>query len=188
MKKTLIAILCGISTLTIAHTHHSMHNHKKAHTNKKIEVKMELLDPIKGNKYIGKVIVTESPYGLVFTPELKGLTPGLHGFHIHENPSCEPKEKDGKLVAGLGAGGHWDPKKTGMHGHPWSDKAHLGDLPALATHPDGTANNPVLAPRLKHLSEIRGHSLMIHQGGDNHSDHPSPLGGGGPRMACGVIK
>ena len=53
---------------------------------------------------------------------------------------------------------------------------------------DGTATNPVLAPRLKKLDEVRGHSIMIHAGGDNHSDHPAPLGGGGPRMACGVIK
>ena len=38
--------------------------------------------------------------------------------------------------------------------------------------------NPVLAPRLKKLDEVRGHSIMIHAGGDNHSDHPAPLGGG----------
>ena len=47
---------------------------------------------------------------------------------------------------------------------------------------------PVLAPRLKNLAEIKGHALMIHQAGDNHSDHPQPLGGGGARMACGVIR
>ncbi|HPY41396.1 MAG TPA: superoxide dismutase [Cu-Zn] SodC2, partial [Thiolinea sp.] len=29
---------------------------------------------------------------------------------------------------------------------------------------------------------------MIHMGGDNHADHPAPLGGGGARMVCGVIK
>ena len=29
---------------------------------------------------------------------------------------------------------------------------------------------------------------MIHAGGDNHSDHPKLLGGGGTRMVCGVIK
>ncbi|EOX2576944.1 superoxide dismutase family protein, partial [Escherichia coli] len=25
-------------------------------------------------------------------------------------------------------------------------------------------------------------------GGDNHHDHPEPLGGGGARMACGIIQ
>jgi len=28
---------------------------------------------------------------------------------------------------------------------------------------------------------------MVHAGGDNHADHPAPLGGGGERVACGVI-
>jgi Cu-Zn family superoxide dismutase len=28
---------------------------------------------------------------------------------------------------------------------------------------------------------------MIHAGGDNHAEHPAPLGGGGPRIACGVV-
>ncbi|MGX3021009.1 superoxide dismutase [Cu-Zn] SodC [Ursidibacter sp. B-7004-1] len=153
----------------------------------KIEVKVQQLDPQNGNKDVGVVTITESSYGLVFTPNLTGLSHGLHGFHIHENPSCDPKEKDGKLVAGLGAGGHWDPKGTKKHGFPWVDDAHLGDLPALTVDHDGNATNPVLAPRLKKLDEVKGRSLMIHAGGDNHSDHPAPLGGGGPRIACGVI-
>ncbi len=52
---------------------------------------------------------------------------------------------------------------------------------------DGKATYPVLAPRLK-ASEFPGHALMIHAGGDNHSDHPLPLGGGGGRIVCGVVK
>ena len=42
-------------------------------------------------------------------------------------------------------------------------------------------------PRLKKEEEIKGRSLMVHAGGDNHADHPEPLGGGGARVACGVI-
>lgn len=53
---------------------------------------------------------------------------------------------------------------------------------------DGVANVPVLAPKLKTLDEVRNHALMIHVGGDNFHDHPAALGGGGARMACGVIK
>jgi Cu-Zn family superoxide dismutase len=49
-----------------------------------------------------------------------------------------------------------------------------------------SATQPVLAPRLK-LSGVRGHALMLHAGGDNHSDHPAPLGGGGAQIACGVM-
>lgn len=153
-----------------------------------LEIPIQALDTVNGNKDIGSVTVTESEYGLVFTPKLSGLSAGLHGFHIHQNPSCEAKEKEGKLVAGLGAGGHWDPNNAGKHGLPWDNNAHLGDLPALAVNEHGEATNPVLAPRLKKLEQIKGHSIMIHAGGDNHSDHPKPLGGGGARMACGVIQ
>ncbi|RZA07722.1 MAG: superoxide dismutase [Cu-Zn] SodC2 [Moraxellaceae bacterium] len=135
---------------------------------------------------VGQVTVTESAYGLVFTPALSGLPVGLHGLHVHENPTCAPKEKDGKNVAALAAGAHYDPKKSGQHGSPWGD-GHLGDLPPLYVAADGTATQPVLAPRLK-LADIRKRSLMIHAGGDNHSDHPAPLGGGGARLYCGVIQ
>jgi len=29
---------------------------------------------------------------------------------------------------------------------------------------------------------------MIHAGSDNYADEPKPLGGGGSRVACGVIE
>jgi Cu-Zn family superoxide dismutase len=51
---------------------------------------------------------------------------------------------------------------------------------------DGTAKATLTAPRIKNVAELRGHALMIHAGGDNYSDQPAPLGGGGARLACGV--
>jgi Cu-Zn family superoxide dismutase len=134
---------------------------------------------------VGTVRIVETPYGLAFYPDLKGLPPGLHGFHVHEKPACTPADKEGVPVAALAAGGHLDPQGTQRHGEPWGD-GHLGDLPALYVAADGTASTPVLAPRLK-LADVRNRSLMMHAGGDNHSDHPAPLGGGGARVACGVI-
>lgn len=134
----------------------------------------------------GTVVISESKHGVVFTPELTGIQPGAHGFHVHEKGSCAPSEKDGKQVAANAAGGHYDPDKAGKHGAPWGD-GHRGDVPALFVDNDGKASNPVLAPRLK-LSELKGRALMVHAGGDNHADHPAPLGGGGARMVCGVIK
>jgi Cu-Zn family superoxide dismutase len=135
---------------------------------------------------VGSVRIVETPHGLVFYPQLTGLTAGVHGFHVHEKPSCAPSESDGKKVAGGAAGGHLDPAGTKKHGEPWGD-GHLGDLPALVVAADGSAGVPVLAPRLKSLQDVRNRSLMVHAGGDNHADHPAPLGGGGARVACGVI-
>lgn len=134
----------------------------------------------------GTVTLAETPYGLLITPHLTGLLPGIHGFHIHVNPSCKSAIQDGQPIAALGAGGHFDPNNTGMHLGPYAE-GHLGDLPALYVDAQGQADYPVLAPRIKSLEVIQGRSLMIHSGGDNHSDHPKPLGGGGGRVACGVI-
>lgn len=134
---------------------------------------------------VGSVSLVQTRYGLVFTPQLQGLPPGLHGFHLHANASCDPADKDGKPSPAEAAGGHLDPKKTGKHGAPWGD-GHLGDLPPLFVDAEGKASQPVLAPRLK-LADARGHALMVHAGGDNHADHPQMLGGGGARMACGVV-
>ncbi|KHS75682.1 superoxide dismutase [Pectobacterium brasiliense] len=137
---------------------------------------------------IGEISIAETPYGLLFTPNLKGLEAGIHGFHVHENASCEPAEQDGKPVPALAAGGHLDPKKTGKHLGPYNDQGHLGDLPGLVVNADGTSTYPILAPRIKSLSEVKNHALMVHVGGDNYADTPAKLGGGGARMACGVIK
>jgi superoxide dismutase, Cu-Zn family len=47
---------------------------------------------------------------------------------------------------------------------------------------------PKMMRRIRQLrfSVIRS-SIMIHSGGDNYSDQPAPLGGGGARIACGVV-
>ena len=149
-------------------------------------VQMNMVDENGIGKLVGQVVIGETPYGLVFSPSLAGLPQGLHGFHVHENSDCGPKEKDGKKIPALAAGGHYDPAASKRHGLPWGD-GHLGDLPVLFVDAMGNANNPVLAPRLK-LADVKARSLMIHAGGDNHSDSPVPLGGGGARMACGVIQ
>lgn len=134
-----------------------------------------------GGKNVGTVTAKNTKYGLLLTPNLKHLIPplisGAHGFHIHSNPSCAD--------SGMAAGGHLDPKHKGYHFGPYNDTGHLGDLPVLWVNPDGTVTTPILAPRLK-VKDIMGHSLMIHDGGDNYTESP-PLGGGGSRMICGVI-
>lgn len=135
---------------------------------------------------VGTITATETRWGTVFTPALSGLVGGgtLHGFHIHTNPDCGPGKKDGKPVAGLAAGGHYDPSGSGRHEGPYGN-GHLGDLPVLYVDTAGSAITPVLAPRVE-LDDVAGRALMIHQGGDNYADTPKPLGGGGPRVYCGV--
>jgi Cu-Zn family superoxide dismutase len=135
---------------------------------------------------IGTIHLTDGQGGLVLETDLTGLPPGAHGFHLHTDGSCEPAANDqGQMTAALGAGGHYDPDDTGRHAGPEGD-GHMGDLPVLEVAADGTAQVTLTAPRLN-VADARGRALMIHAGGDNFSDQPQPLGGGGARIACGVI-
>ncbi|VFR33848.1 Superoxide dismutase [Cu-Zn] precursor [plant metagenome] len=150
-------------------------------------VDMSFVGPKGLEQAAGTVKIEQTEYGALLTPSLKGLPPGIHGFHVHANPSCAVGDVDGKPTPAGAAGGHWDPDKTGAHKGPYDASGHKGDLPALYVDAKGEAHYPVLAPRLK-ASDISGHALMVHAGGDNHSDHPEKLGGGGARIVCGVAK
>ncbi len=152
-----------------------------------LEATMQLATPEGPGATIGTVEITGGPDGTVFKPELKDLPPGEHGFHVHAKGSCAPGQQDGKTVPALAAGGHWDPDKTGRHEGP-DGKGHLGDLPVLVVAADGTATEAVTAPRITDPSRLKGLALMIHAGGDNYSDQPKALGGGGARLACGIIE
>ena len=132
---------------------------------------------------VGTVTYKDTRRGLLLEPKLRGLPPGPHGFHVHENGNCGPGPgADQRPAPGMAAGGHYDPKGTKAHKGPHDKSGHLGDLPVLIVDPDGTATLPVLAPRLI-SADLRGRALMIHAGGDNYADQPAALGGGGGRIA-----
>lgn len=158
MKKYFLLTAIGLSQLSYADTFST-----EVHNNK--------------GEVIGQINFTDSNYGLLIQPNLHNLPQGIRGFHIHEHPDCGEH--------GMNAGGHLDPAKTNSHQGPYG-QGHLGDLPSLSIDAEGKANTPLLAPRLK-TSDIKGHAVMIHAGGDNYSDTP-PLGGGGERIACGKIE
>lgn len=150
-------------------------------------VSMNLISAEGGGAPIGTITLQDSSEGLLLKPDLKGLPPGEHGFHLHATPSCAPGEQDGKMAAGIGAGGHFDPGETHKHLGPDAAGGHQGDLPVLEVDDDGSATGSLVAPHLK-VADTIGHALMIHAGGDNYSDQPKPLGGGGARIACGVVQ
>lgn len=158
----------------------------KAAAGKSVTVEVHAVSTSGVGEALGEVKFEHRPQGILITPDLEGLEPGLHGFHIHEKPSCDPADKDGKTVAAQAAGGHLDPQGKGQHKGPYAS-GHLGDLPALYVDDEGRASLPLFAPNLK-MKDLQGHALMVHSGGDNYADEPEKLGGGGERVACGVIK
>lgn len=134
---------------------------------------------------LGTIEFIDSDKGLVIKPKLKRLPSGPHGFHVHENGSCEGGEENGKWEPGALAGGHLDPAHTEKHLGP-NGKGHHGDLPVLTVDKNGEANETTVAPHLT-VSDLHNHSVVIHAGGDNYSDQPEPLGGGRARIACGTF-
>jgi Cu-Zn family superoxide dismutase len=151
-------------------------------------VTMNTIDANGVGAAIGTITFRDTPQGLMVEPKLSGLPAGAHGFHIHEKANCGPGPgANNQPAAGMAAAGHYDPKGTKKHRGPRATDGHLGDLPVLVVDKDGRAALPVLAPHLK-TSNLTGRSVMVHAGGDNYDDTPAPLGGGGGRIACGIVK
>lgn len=132
--------------------------------------------------------------GLDVVAEVSGLTPGFHGFHIHETGTCEP---DAPMGAFDTAGGHFA-SASQTHGD------HSGDMPPLLAREDGTARATFSTDRfnLEDLADQDGSAVMIHADRDNQAnipdryragERPGPdtdtldTGDSGDRVACGVV-
>ena len=171
-----IAVLASVSCTTM-----------EAPSSPSIVVPMTLVSASGAGASIGDITLRNGAAGTALALHLHGLPPGDHGFHLHGAASCAPAATPaGVMAAAGGAGGHFDPANTGHHEGP-NGAGHMGDLPLLHVNADGTAQQVLIAPRLRSIDELHGHALVIHAGGDNYSDTPAPLGGGGARIACGVV-
>jgi len=155
--------------------------------NNQQQLKSDLYSTKSYNDKVGTVWFKDTANGLLVEVNLKNLPQGEHGFHVHENPDCSSTVSvSSKIEYAAKAGGHYDPYKTGKHLGP-DGGGHLGDLPYLTVNKDGTVNKRFYLKNIRAI-EFKNRSLMVHQGGDNYKDIPLPLGGGGERIACGVIK
>src|SRR4029079_13659299 len=79
-----------------------------------ITVTMHAVDDKGVGPEIGTFKAEERTDGLLLTPSLSGLSPGPHGFHLHEHSDCGPSLKDGKITAANTAGGPFHPHNTGQ--------------------------------------------------------------------------
>src|SRR5260370_30636424 len=79
---------------------------------------------------IGTVTIADGASGAAVKAALTGLPAGPHGFHIHENGSCQPTTANGQPVPAGGAGGPFDPPKSGKDGGPGGG-GHPRALPLL---------------------------------------------------------
>ncbi len=138
-----------------------------------------VLHPTKNSKVEGTVTFTKSRDGVKIVANLTGLTPGKHGFHIHEYGDCS--SPDGKS-----AGGHFNPAKAPHAGHDMTPR-HVGDLGNIEADSAGKAHLK-LTDKLMTMSgenSIIGRGVIVHEKADDLKTQPT--GDAGGRVACGVI-
>ncbi len=132
---------------------------------------------------VGTTTLTDTPDGVKIALVVSGLSPGLHGFHIHTVGKCEPPDFKS-------AGGHFNPHGK-KHGLKNPEGAHAGDLQNLEVGADGTATAEVtdaqvtLGEGINSLFHPEGTAIVIHANPDD--DMTDPAGNAGARIACGVI-
>lgn len=138
-----------------------------------------VLHPTEGNQAHGTVSFTREGEAIKVVADIEGLTPGKHGFHIHEFGDCSAMD-------GTSAGGHFNPENV-RHGAPTDSVRHVGDLGNLEAGSDGKAHfemsDAMLAFSGTH--SIIGRGMIIHAGEDDLTSQPT--GNAGARVACGVI-
>lgn len=154
-----------------------------AHSDANTSVEVDMVDT-KGQP-MGKAIISSGSEGVEIHLKAKGLTPGVHAIHIHENGECAPP--DFKT-----AGAHFNPTNA-KHGFDNPDGFHSGDLPNIEVGQDGTVDVKITtqAVTLKKgeknsLLKKNGTALIIHEKADDYVTDPA--GDAGARIACGVIK
>jgi superoxide dismutase, Cu-Zn family len=138
-----------------------------------------VLNPTQNNKVTGIVTFTKTEAGIKVVADIKGLTPGNHGFHIHQFGDCSAPNADS-------AGGHYNPAGK-MHGAPETQERHAGDFGNLIADSNGRAylerTDTVIS--MSGPNSVIGRGIIVHEASDDMTTQPT--GNAGGRIACGVI-
>jgi Cu-Zn family superoxide dismutase len=143
-------------------------------------VAVATLESAPGESVSGTVTFTEVDGQVQVQADVAGLTPGAHGFHVHEVGDCSAPDFSS-------AGGHFAPEGN-PHGAPTAAMHHTGDLGNIEAGADGTASHSTTSQVITlggGPSSIIGKAVIVHAGADDLTSQPSGAAGG--RVACGVI-
>jgi superoxide dismutase, Cu-Zn family len=137
------------------------------------------INPTQGNSARGEVRFYKVENGVRVVASIEGLTPGKHGFHVHEKGDCSAPD-------GSSAGGHFNPAGA-PHGSPDAGPTarHAGDLGNVEAGADGKASYDRVDSVLTYDS-LLGLSVLVHAGEDDFTSQPA--GNSGARVGCGIIR
>ncbi len=152
--------------------------HADHHEGARVTKAEAILIPTKDSKVEGRITFTQDGERVKVHAVITGLTPGLHGFHVHEYGVWSED--------GMAAGGHFNPA-----GHPHADvtvkERHVGDLGNITADESGKAtldlDDAILSLHGPH--SILGRGVVVHEKADDLKSQPS--GDAGGRLAVGTI-
>ena len=130
-------------------------------------------------KPIGHVNLEQGANGVLVSIVAQNIGEGWHAFHIHETGDCS-----GEGFKSAGGHAHGAHKH---HGFVEGKGMHLGDMPNIWAHKDGTAKAQAFLQdvTLADLIDEDGSAVIVHAAKDDYKSQPS--GAAGARIACGVI-
>ena len=166
------ALMLSSGQVSAQHEKEKEHEAAAGHTKA-----VAVLFPTKDSKVSGRVTFTKDGHKIHVHAEISGLTPGKHGFHIHEFGVYSDD--------GMAAGGHFNPHNA-KHAAPDAAKRHVGDLGNITANENG---NATLDLDDSHLA-FHGHDSIIGRGVVVHAkedDFGQPVGNAGGRVAVGTI-
>jgi Cu-Zn family superoxide dismutase len=146
---------------------------------------MAELNPASGSNVRGTVHFYETKKGVRVIAKVTGLTPGMHGFHIHDKGDCSASDA-------ASAGPHFNPTKM-KHGGPHDAERHAGDFGNITADAAGNATFKTVDSHISFdgPNSILDRAVIVHAKEDDLKTQQSATttpGNAGPRVACGVIK
>jgi Cu-Zn family superoxide dismutase len=137
------------------------------------------LEPKSGSKVTGTITFTKSGDDVEVTGDVENLSPGKHGFHVHDKGDCSAPDA-------ASAGPHFNPTHQ-HHGGPDTAEHHTGDLGNIEADSSGKAHIQWKGKlSLTGTDSIIGKSVVVHEKADDLKTDPA--GNSGARIACGVIE
>jgi superoxide dismutase, Cu-Zn family len=182
-----MSIFAGIVVLMLSATPYSQdmqgmqHSGMASKMDQKTEVTkaIAVLSPAPNGQVHGVITFERTDNGIKIIADVEGLTPGKHGFHIHEFGDCSSADY-------TSAGPHFMTAGE-SHGAPAAAMSHRGDMGNLEADSSGKVHLEWVDTNISFSgpNSILGRSVIIHANEDDLKTQPT--GNAGARIACGII-